>query len=250
MTDKGLRPKFYGVGVGPGAGGLIPVAAVNALHKADLILAPRARKAKSSVARECLAGLDLPEGKFREVVYNMDPDRAETIAHYRELAAEIAAELAAGKTVAYLTIGDTLTYSTYGYTLAALQELMPEADCITIPGITSFAAIAAAVNWPIGQGKERVLILPCPETAQELRRDIESHDMIVLMKIGARMPMVAEVIDTLSPQWQCAVAQRIGHVDQVVSTDLKSFLANGGGGYLTTMLIRRNASAAEQEGAK
>lgn len=234
---------FYGIGVGPGAGGLIPLAAVSALQKADLILAPRARKSKWSVARECLAELNLPEEKFREVVYNMDPDRAETIAHYRELAIEIAGELGAGKTVAYLTIGDTLTYSTYGYTLAALQQVMPEANCVTIPGITSFATIAAAVNWPIGQGKERVLILPCPESPGELKNDIESHDMVVLMKIGQRLPMVVEVLSELAAGWECALAQRVGMSDQVVSTDVKDFLARGGGGYLTTILIRRKGDS-------
>jgi precorrin-2/cobalt-factor-2 C20-methyltransferase len=61
----------------------------------------------------------------------------------------------------YLTIGDALTYSTYGYVLAAVRDLYPECDCVTLPGITSYAAAAAALEWPLGVGK-RTLILPCP----------------------------------------------------------------------------------------
>ena len=113
-----------------------------------------------------------------------------------------------GRDVAYLTLGDPMTYSTYGYTMAALRDRLPTVHAKTIPGITSFAAAAAAMNWPIGEGKERVLILPCPYDPQLLRQDIESHDVVVLMKIGKRLPMVLQLLRDLGIGDRCALAKR------------------------------------------
>lgn len=236
---------FYGVGVGPGPEGLIPIAAVKALQEADVILAPKAKHVEKSIARQCIRGLDLAEDKVQDLIYNMESERDETRAHYRSIAENIAAELRNGKTIAYLTIGDALTYSTYSYTLSALLEIMPDVPHKTFPGVTSFAAIAAALDWPIGQGKERVLILPCPDSADELRREIESHEIVVLMKIGERLSMVLSLIEELGIASQCGFGNRIGLPGELVSTDLAELGNKKNAGYLTTMLIRNKPHVQE-----
>ncbi len=144
----------------------------------------------------------------------MDPDRSVLGEHYAELARTVAVELRAGRTVAYLTIGDPLTYSTYGYLLAALRELEPALRHRTFPGITSFAATAAALSWPLGEGKERILILPCPDDLDALRHDIETHDVVVLMKIGKRLPQVLDLLDGLGLLAHCAFGHRVGLPEQ------------------------------------
>jgi hypothetical protein len=52
---------------------------------------------------------------------------------------------------------------TFNYTLRAVRATCPEAPWRVFPGVSSYAAIAAATRFPLGEGKERVLILPCPE---------------------------------------------------------------------------------------
>ena len=230
---------FCGIGVGPGPAGYIPLAAVEALHLADVVFAPRARSAETSVAVQCLAGIDMPAHKLREIEFNMDSDRSVLRTHYAALAETIAVELRAGRKVAYLTIGDTLTYSTYGYVLAALRELLPNLSPRTFPGITSYAAAAAAMGWPLGEGKERTLILPCPEDAAALQRDIESHDIVVLMKIGARLPWVLDLLRAMDIAEHCAFARRIGLPDEMLSADVGSLNATEAMGYLATLLIRK-----------
>ncbi|GCB04418.1 precorrin-2 C(20)-methyltransferase [Ralstonia sp. SET104] len=231
---------FVGVGVGPGPAGLIPVAALAALHSADLIYLPRARGSETSVARQCLAGLEIPETKFREIEFQMDPDRSVLSEHYGDLAEAVAAELRQGRNVAYLTIGDTMTYSTYGYLLAALRDRLPGVRHTTVPGVTSFAATASALSWPLGEGKERILILPCPDDMAALRADIETHDIVILMKIGARLPAVLQLLNTLDIARHCAFARRIGLPGEVLCSDV-SHLDADASGYLATMLIRRTA---------
>jgi precorrin-2/cobalt-factor-2 C20-methyltransferase len=232
---------FWGVGVGPGPAGLVPLAALEALHEADLIYAPRARGVEASVALQCLAGIEIDPGKLRDIEFNMDPDRSVLSEHYAQLGDAIAEQLRRGRSVAYLTIGDSLTYSTYGYVLAALQARLPQLRQRTFPGITSYAAAASALSWPLGEGKERVLILPCPETPEALRRDIESHDIVVLMKIGARLPWVLELLREMGIARHCAFARRIGLPGEILASGLDDLVAQESMGYLATMLVRRIA---------
>ncbi len=236
MSELGM---FWGIGVGPGPAGYIPLAALDALRQADLVFAPRARGAETSVALQCLAGIDIPAQRLREIEFNMDPDRTVLREHYAALAETIAVELRAGRNVAYLTIGDTLTYSTYGYILVALRELLPALRERTFPGITSYAAAAAAMGWPLGEGKERTLILPCPEDAATLRYDIESHDIVVLMKIGARLPWVLDLLRDMGIAGHCAFARRIGLPEEMLAADAGSLNATEAMGYLATLLIRK-----------
>lgn len=231
--------RFYGIGVGPGPAGYIPVAAVEALRAADIVFAPRARGVHASVALQCLDGIDLSRQQIRDVEFNMDPDRTVLSTHYSALAETIALELGAGRNVAYLTIGDSLTYSTYGYVLAALRDRLPDLAARTFPGITSYAAAASALGWPLGEGKERMLILPCPDDAPTLRREIESHDIVVLMKIGARLPWVLELLNEMDIAQHCAFARRIGLNDELLAADVRTLDAGEAKGYLATMLIRK-----------
>ena len=238
MTTNALG-QFWGIGVGPGPAGYLPLAALSALQQADLIYAPRARSADASVALQCLAGIDIDPARLREIEFNMDPDRSVLQSHYAELAETIARELRAGRSVAYLTIGDSLTYSTYGYILAALCELLPALPHRTFPGITSYAAAAAALGWPLGEGKERTLILPCPETAAELQQEIATHDIIVLMKIGHRLPWVLQLLRELNIAQYCGFARRIGLPGELISADVGALSADASIGYLATLLIRK-----------
>jgi precorrin-2/cobalt-factor-2 C20-methyltransferase len=231
--------KFYGVGVGPGEPGLIPVAALRALQTCDLILAPRAESAAFSVARHCLAGLEIPEERFREIEFKMSPDRAVLRQHYTDLAREIAADLRSGWTVGYLTIGDAMTYSTYGYALAALLAELPQVEHRTFPGVTSYAAVAAAAEWSLGEGKERMLILPCPDDLAELEREIRANDIVILMKVGERLNGVLELVRAMGIEPNCAFGSRIGLPGGIVTSNLAELPVDAG--YLSTMLIRKKA---------
>ena len=243
QLDAAVGPfgTFWGIGVGPGPAGYLPLAAFEALQRADLVFAPRARSAETSVALQCLAGIDIPLQRLREIEFNMDPDRTVLREHYAQLADTIAVELCGGRNVAYLTIGDTLTYSTYGYVLAALRERLPGLPHRTFPGITSYAAAASALGWPLGEGKERTLILPCPDDSLALRHDIETHDIVVLMKVGARLGWVLDLLRDMGIAEHCAFARRIGLSGEMLATDVESLCATEAMGYLATLLIRKTS---------
>jgi len=239
--------KFFGIGVGPGPAKFIPLAAWEVLQQADLIFFPRARHVKTSIALKCLTGLDLPLERFRQIVYNMETDTGQIDEHYDKIAREIVGELNYGQIVAYLTIGDSLTYSTYSYLLAALLKIMPDLTHTTFPGITSYAALAATFDWPLGQGKERTLILPCPTDMDKLRSDIDSHDVVVLMKIGHRLPAVLTLLHEMGIMENCVFASRLGLPGEALYSNLAKCKVQETLGYLSTMLIRRHALKRRQQ---
>jgi precorrin-2/cobalt-factor-2 C20-methyltransferase len=207
--------EFYGVGVGPGEPGLLPLVAWETLKRCDLILVPRAKTLDYSAARRALPQGEIPEERFREIEFLMDTDREILREHYARLAQTLAVELNTGKNVAYLTLGDSLTYSTYIYTLHALLARVPDLQYRTFPGITSYCALAAATDWPLGEGKEKVLILPCPE--------------------------VLRLLNQLGIAQHCAYGHRVGMPEAVVQSDVTQIPDTRQNGYLATMLIRRQA---------
>lgn len=237
---------FCGIGVGPGMPGLIPVVAWQFVQEADIILLPRAKSAQRSVARNCLPPHQISEDRFREIEFAMESDRTLLAGHYLRLADEIGQEMRAGKKVAYLTIGDPLSYSTYIYILRALQERLPEICCRTYPGVTSYSALAAATGFPLGEGKERVLISPCPDAKLELRRLIEAHDVLVLIKIGERLPMVLRLLTEMEIGDHCVFGAHIGMENEILSVGISDIDVTDASGYLSTMLIRRKPVESRQ----
>ena len=225
------------MGVTPGS---LSVAAWRTLQSADLIYAPRSKVSGASVALAMLDGLELDMNKVREVEFNMDGDGPRLRIFYLHLAQEIAAELEAGKRVAYLTIGDSMTYSTYGYLLATLKEVAPHAARSTFPGTTSYATAASLLEFSLGEEKERTLILPCPDDMERLRAEIEAHEVVALMKIGHRFPEVLALIQDMGLSEFCALASRLGLPEQRLLDGLNDFPRDfERPGYLSVLLIRK-----------
>jgi precorrin-2/cobalt-factor-2 C20-methyltransferase len=202
---------------------------------------PRARIADHYVARSLLPANEIPEERVREVEFSMDPDRSCLAGRYAELAEVIALELRSGLDVAYLTLGDPLTYSTYVYALAALKEILPELRHRTFPGVTSYSAVAAATGFALGEGKENLLILPCPDRTDGLKSMIETHDIVVLLKIGHRLPAVLRLLREMGIAEHSVFANHVGMADETLCVPVSGMEAEKTGGYLSTMLIRKNA---------
>jgi precorrin-2/cobalt-factor-2 C20-methyltransferase len=84
-----------------------------------------------------------------------------------------------------------------------------------------------------------VLILPCPDDPLTLRSEIESHEIVVLIKVGARLPWVLELLREMGIDEHCAFARRIGLPGELLSAEIGTLLAIEAMGYLATLLIRK-----------
>lgn len=234
-------PILFAISAGPGDPDLITVAGLKALRACDILFAPRASGATLSIARRIIEHHGIPAERFRETEFDMSRDGADLANRYDRLAAGICEAIDAGQQAGYITLGDSLLYSTCVYLLDAVRRLRPGLAIRIIPGVTSGAAVAAVNHWPMGERKECVLMLPCPDDMESLRQAIVDHDIVILMKIGERLPGVIDLLDRMGLLDLCCLGRRVGMPEEAIYPTLRDALPAGeSAGYLSTILIRKN----------
>ena len=104
-------------------------------------------------------------------------------------AQQVCAQLAAGKSVAFLTLGDPTIYSTYLY----LQKRVQQAGFQTqiISGIASFLAAGAAFDMGLVERKEQLHIVP---STYGVEQALELPGTKVLMKAGKQLAAVKAAV--------------------------------------------------------
>ena len=167
--DSAHLGTFYGMGVGPGDPELLTVKAAAVLARCPHVVVPKAKADGGSVALEIAGRYVGKHAKIHELVFPMTTDKAELSRSWRVSAAKIAALLQTGTDVCFLTLGDALVYSTYIYLLRELKAILPQLAVITVPGITSFSAVAALTNFPLGEGKEPITVVPTADDLSAVR---------------------------------------------------------------------------------
>ena len=207
---------LYGIGVGPGDPELMTVKGARILASMAHVFVPKAKAAAQSrafdIARSYLKGAS----EIHELVFPMTSDRAELARRWAESAEEVAAVLKAGHDCCFLTLGSPLLYSTYIYLVRALRTIIPDADVVTVPGITAVSAAAALTEFPLGEGSEPITILPAADDPKEIRRAIERGGTVVLMKIGKRLQAVLRVLEETGTIHQSVFVSRAGMEGQKV----------------------------------
>jgi precorrin-2/cobalt-factor-2 C20-methyltransferase len=176
---------------------------------------------------------------IRELSFPMTADEDLLRASWRQAAHEVYQVLAAGEDCAYLTLGDPLLYSTYIYLLRELRAISAEVRIVTVPGITAFSAAAAVVNFPVGEGKQLVTIVPASDDLQQFGAALDRGGSVVLMKIGRRLQRVLDELESRG-LLDCAVfVAHAGMPQQEAETDLRRLRgATEEAGYLSILIVQ------------
>lgn len=185
-----MKGTLYGVGVGPGDPRLMTYLAVETIIKCPVIAVPSSGK-EGAVSYRIAAGIvkGLDEKKCLELSTPMTKDRQVLGEAYGAAAEKIAAELEAGKDVAYLTLGDPTIYSTYIYIHRRVREL--GYDVKIVNGVPSFCAASAELGDSLADRSEQLHIIP---STYEIEEALELSGTRVLMKAASRMPAVKEAL--------------------------------------------------------
>ena len=232
---------FYGMGIGPGDPELLTVKAVSVLGRCPHVVVPKAKADGGSVALE-IAGRYVHAGaEIHELVFPMTMDKAELSRSWKQSAQAISELLKTGADVCFLTLGDALVYSTYIYLLRELKAILPEVIVITVPGITSFSAVAALTDFSLGEGKEPITIVPTADDLTAVRRAVETRGTVVLMKIGKRLGDILDILEELGVIDDAVFVQRAGQPTQRVELDLRKLRGEDAqAGYLSVILVHAN----------
>ena len=229
---------FYGIGVGPGDPELLTVKAAGILGRCKNVVVPKAKAEGDSVALEIAGRYVGKDSTIHELVFPMTTDKAQLAKSWQESATFVADLLERGEDVCFLTLGDALLYSTYIYLLRELQAILPDVEVVTVPGITSFCAVAALTNFPLGEGKDPITIVPTADDLTAVRSAIRTGGTIVLMKIGRRLGDILDVLAETDVIDRAILVQRAGQPTQRIERDLRG-LRHGDPsvGYLSVILI-------------
>ncbi len=173
--------KLFGVSIGPGDPQYLTLRAVEVLQNAHVIFTVISQNASKSISLDVVNSTK-PKGEVRLQTFSMSRDNAVRFAKVQENADEIIACLQQGKDCACATLGDALTYSTFGYILDIVRTTLPTIDVEVVPGITSFATLAAKSGQVLVENKDMLRIIPSftEESAHNLT--FPEHSTTILLK--------------------------------------------------------------------
>ncbi len=231
------KAKIYGIGLGPGDPELLTLKALRIIESSDLILCPRARIKSDSLARSILeqaAGCDLP---VLEIEYPMAPGKEAHGSRWKEIAVQTAEHLNKKKRVSFVTLGDPGIYSSFSYFLEALLEELPSLEWEIVPGVSSIQLAASRSGIPLVSGRESCVILPAPETAEELDSLLEAHPSLVLMKVYKKIAFLRDYLESRKLLERACFVKRAGLEGESVITDF-SMVEPGEEGNLSIVIIK------------
>jgi len=230
--------KLYGIGVGPGDPELVTVKGARLLGQCGHVFVPKARTAAESQALSIAHRFLTSHTQVHELVFPMTSDQEELSQRWLASAAEIIPVLKGGEDACFLTLGDPLLYSTYIYLLRAVRAQLPEASVVTIPGITAFSAAAALTEFPVGERKEPVTIIPTADDLENVRQSLVTGGTVILMKIGRRLGEILDLLEEAGMIDRSIFVSHAGMDNQRVETDLRRLREEGSdAGYLSIILV-------------
>ncbi|MBO9349137.1 precorrin-2 C(20)-methyltransferase [Chloroflexus sp. MS-G] len=233
-------PELIAVGVGPGDPELITLKGLRAIQSADVIFTPLSREGDASIALQIATPwIDQERQRLVSLPLPMTRDAGQLRPAWQAAAATIQQELTGRQRGVYLLLGDPLLYGTFSY---LWRELHTAANITVkiIPGITSFAAAAAAGGVPLTMADERFVVLPASyETDMlTLQRLLNDFNTVVLMKAGTALPTIVTALQQLNLLDNALYAERVGLEGEFITRDLRT-LDLQHRPYLSLVIVRR-----------
>jgi precorrin-2/cobalt-factor-2 C20-methyltransferase len=230
--------KLYGIGIGPGDPELITVKGAKIISKCEHVFVPKAKIQTESLALQISQSYIDKDAHVHELLFPMTSDHTELNNKWNASAESIIETLKQGKDACFLTLGDPLLYSTYIYLIRSLKAIKADIEIVTIPGIMALNAAASLTDFPLGEGKENVTIVPTADDLASVKDALSSGGTVVLMKIGKRLQAILELLEEAGIIDDAVFVSRAGQKEQHIETDLKKLkAADDKAGYMSIMLV-------------
>ncbi|CAH0266962.1 precorrin-2 C(20)-methyltransferase [Peribacillus frigoritolerans] len=229
---------LYGLGVGPGDPELITVKAFRVIQESPVIAYPKKRKGSKSYAHRIVEVYIRPEEKeMLGLVFPMTKDQAILDREWNGTVEKVWQKLNEGKDVAFVTEGDPLLYSTFIHMMKLMQELHPEVEIKTVPGISSFNGSASRLGIALADGDDHVAIVPARDDYEAMKKAIEDHDAVVFIKVAKVIDLMISVLKDLDLLEKASVVTKVTSDEEVIwkVSELEGLELE----YLTLMVVRK-----------
>ena len=229
-------------GVGPGDPSLLTLAAVNAIQESTVVSFPVSIKGGESLAERIASKWISNDKKKLPLYFPMVHDQKTLKNAWRVAGNELMKMVEKGERVVFLAQGDISLFSTGSYLSKELEKYHSECVVKLIPGITSFSAAAATSKLPLAFQEEQLLILPVPDSSDELKVVLLEASLtkrvVVLLKLGKKWTWVKPLLEELDLLESSIFAERVGFLDQQILR--ASNLPSASRPYFSLLLIRQS----------
>ncbi|MGD1907552.1 MAG: precorrin-2 C(20)-methyltransferase [Leptolyngbyaceae cyanobacterium] len=220
MVDR--LGQLWGIGVGPGDPELITVKALNCLRRCPVVAFPAGRADRPGMAQTIIAPW-LNSDQVQLPLWFPYVQEATTLeTAWQQAASQVNLHLTQGQDVVFATEGDASFYSTFTYLAQAVQQQQPDVQVITIPGVCSPLAAAAALGKPLTVQHQRLTILPAMHALDTLETALDQAEVLVLMKVAAVYPQVWEILQKRELLSRSRVVVHISGPSQLIYDDLSN----------------------------
>ena len=153
-----MRGTLYGIGIGSGNPDFLSYHAVKHIKSCDMIAIPDSGKGTFLAYDIVIQAVpELLQKKLIKIYMPMTKEK-EILKKYHEEGGKLLLQYLKEGDIAFLTLGDPSIYSTYMYLHHFI--LKNGGQAYMIPGITSFCAVASALNISLTEGNEMLHIIP------------------------------------------------------------------------------------------
>lgn len=212
---------LYGLGLGPGDPELITLKVARLLKTVDTVYAPVSEVSERSYSLELARPhLDPDRQHIVPLVFAMRSTPEVMARRWVEHAATIATGLRTGASAVFLTEGDPSFYSTFSHVATALRAIDPTLPVVTVPGVASPHAAAAAAGVPLADGDGTLAVLAATHRVDRIAAVLREFDTVVLMKVNSVLDRTLDAIAAAGRTGDALAVVRCGRPDETIHYDV------------------------------
>lgn len=185
--NKGI---LYGVSVGPGDPELLTLKAIKIIDNTNVIAAPVTSSGQMLALDIVKQSISLKGKTILPLKFAMSKDSSVLSTSHHNISLSLEEYLAKNQDVALLNLGDASLYSTWNY----IRDIVSSDgyECITIPGVNSFSAVAALTEKSLTHMHDLVTIIPGGNSDLEIA--INTPGTKIIMKSASALPAIKKTL--------------------------------------------------------
>lgn len=192
-NQSNQKGAVYGIGMGPGDPELVTIKALKIIEKTRHIFTASCSENEYSRALEILKPY-LDDKPIIPLKFYMKRDKAVQDEIWKENTLRLLSETEKGDDVAFITMGNPLTYSTWGYILKNIKKISPDTQIFTIPGITSYNGVSAALNIILTESDESFYLISGLDR-DKIENALKIADTIAILKVHKYFDYIYEMLE-------------------------------------------------------